>query len=104
MLCLIPYNEGELHSKFEGKDVECAIITDGMDCDYIIIGKILFDGGDLRWGDTLDDFVEIATSEENLKSIKDAALAYLEANIEHDTLVAEMKNGEWKMMVFVHYS
>jgi hypothetical protein len=89
---------------FEGKDVECAIIIDGMSGDYMVVGKILFDGGDLRWGDTLDDFVEIDTSEESLKSIKDAALVYLEANIEHDSLIAEMKNGEWKLMVFAHYS
>jgi len=75
------------------------IIMDSMGGKYFIIGKTLFDSGDLRWGDVKDVFVEISIND--LEKIRE------EYSEKFSEVLPEFKNlleGEWKLMTFVHYS
>lgn len=75
------------------------IIADGMGAEYMIIGKILFDSGDLRWGDIIDTFVEINI--EHLPAMKELAT---EQFMNHFPSYGYMLDNEWKLMTLVHYS
>ena len=75
------------------------VIADGMGGDYTIIGKILFDSGDLRYNDILDTFVEINPSHLKMYKVK-ATNAFNELFPD----LTHMTEGEWKLMTLVHYS
>lgn len=86
------YDEVQNHPDFD-------VIADGMGGSYIIIGKVLFDSGDLRYNDIEDAYVEIDTTW--LKSYKvKSKKAFLEMFPEYE----DYMNLEWKLMTFVHYS
>lgn len=86
------YDEIEAH-----EDVD--VIMDGMSGSYMIVGKILFDSGDLRWNDIEDTFVEINPAHLKMYKVK--------ATNAFNTLFPEYKHmaeGEWKLMTLAHYS
>ena len=76
------------------------IILDGMGGDYAIFGEILFDSGDLRWGDMEDSYVEIdldKLDEIEANYRKDFAAKFPQ----HTHLI---NDKPFKLMTFVHYS
>lgn len=75
------------------------IISDGMSGEYMIIGKILFDSGDLRWGDVQDTFVEI-----NPAWLKSYKVQATEEFMNYFPSYGYMLDNEWKLMTLVHYS
>ena len=81
----------------ENPDVD--VITDGMCGKYTIIGKILFDSGDLRYNDIEDTYVEINPA--YLKMYKVKATNAFNALFPD---LAHMTEGEWKIMTFMHLS
>ncbi len=92
------YGEGDLYETVEENE-HLNIIMDGMGGDYMVIGKILFDSGDLRWSEIKDTFVEIdldalpelrESATQEMKNILPAFVHYLD--------------GDWKIMTFMHLS
>ena len=76
------------------------VIVDGMSGEYIIFGQILFDSGDLRWGEIEDAYVEIDLDilpELEAKYRKDFAAKFPQ----HTHLI---DGKPFKLMTFVHYS
>ena len=75
------------------------VIADGMGGQYTIIGKILFDSGDLRYNDIEDTFVEINPAHLKMYKVKATnAFNELLPDLKH------MTEGEWKLMTLVHYT
>lgn len=92
------YGEGDLYETVEETE-NLNIIMDGMSGDYMAIGKILFDSGDLRWSEIKDTFIEIDMS--NLTDIR------LNAVQEMQKLFPDFSHyldDEWKIMTFMHLS
>jgi hypothetical protein len=83
-----------------GEVFPVTVIQDGMGGTYTIIGKILFDSGDLRWGDTEDTFAEIHIS--SLYDYREKAIAAFKEKM--DSKWWPLLDGEWKLMTFAHYS
>lgn len=75
------------------------VIADGMGGNYTIIGKILFDSGDLRYNDIEDTFVEINPAHLKMYKVK-ATNAFKQLFPD----LAHLTEGEWKLMTLVHYS
>lgn len=92
------YGEGDLFNTIE----ECPdldIIMDGYGGSYMIIGKILFDSGDLRWSEVKDTFVEIELFE--LNEHRDRCT---EQFMNHLPGFGHYMDREWKLMTFMHLS
>ena len=79
---------------------ELDIVMDGMGGEYTIIGKILFDSGDLRWNEINDTFVEINPAWLKSYRVK-ATNAFREYFPDH---IALIETAPWKLMTLVHYS
>lgn len=90
--------ETDLYKTVEDHE-DLDIIMDGMGGDYMVIGKILFDSGDLRWSEIKDTFVEIDL--DALTELKESATQEMK-NILPDFV--HYLDGDWKIMTFVHYS
>jgi hypothetical protein len=78
---------------------EMALILDGMSGSYMIFGKILFDSGDLRWGDYDDTHADIDLT--MLGEYKDKCV---EQFMNYFPSFGHYMDHEWKLMTFVHYS
>jgi hypothetical protein len=89
----------EVYEKLEDND-DVAVIQDGMGGTYTIIGKILFDSGDLRWDDGGDTYAEIHISA--LYDYREKAIAAFRENM--NSKWWPLLDGEWKLMTFAHYS
>ena len=94
--------ETDLYEKFEKKG-DCAIIMDGMCGEYMVIGKILFDSGDLRWSEEEDTWMEIFPTPKVLKGYKELAIEIFKEHFPEEEF-AEMVTGTWKIITFAHYS
>lgn len=81
----------------ENPDVD--VIEDGMCGEYTIIGKILFDSGDLRYNNIEDTYVEIDPAHLKMYKVK-ATNAFKELFPD----LIHMTEGDWKLMTLVHYS
>ncbi len=81
----------------DNKDM--AIILDSMSGSYMIFGKILFDSGDLRWGDYKDAHTDIDLNK--LSEYKDMCV---EQFMNYFPTFGHYMDLEWKLMTFVHYS
>jgi hypothetical protein len=92
------YGEGDLYETVE-KNENLDIIMDGMGGDYMVIGKILFDSGDLRWSEIKDTFVEIDMS--NLTDIRLSAMQEMQKLFPD---FSHYLDGDWKIMTFMHLS
>jgi hypothetical protein len=81
----------------DNKDM--ALVLDGMSGSYMIFGKILFDSGDLRWGDYEDVHSDIDLNK--LSEYKDKCV---EQFMNYFPSFGSYMDHEWKLMTFVHYS
>lgn len=75
------------------------VLIDGMSGEYIILGKILYDSGDLRWGETEDSFVDI-----DLDTLPALESKYKQEFIAKFPEFASLVEQPFKLMTFVHYS
>lgn len=75
------------------------IILDSMGGDYTIIGKVLFDSGDLRWNDFKDSFVEIG-----LLDLSEHRYRCTEQFMNYLPSFGHYMDHEWKLMTFMHLS
>ena len=83
---------------YDDKDTP-TVISDNYSGEYVILGKILYDSGDLRWGESGDEFVEI-----DLASLPDIEKAYKTAFIAKFPQFASFLDAPFKIMSFAHYS
>lgn len=88
------------HIGAESKDAVVAVIADGMGCDYVMVGKILFDSGNLRWSEFEDTLETIDI--EKLPKYKEDAIAGFKNWM--PSQYHKWLEGEWKLYVFAHYS
>lgn len=92
------YGEGDLYDTIEAcPDLD--IIMDGMGGNYMVMGKVLFDSGDLRYNDIEDVFVEIELFE--LNEHRDRCI---EQFMNHLPGFGHYMDREWKLMTFMHLS
>ena len=75
------------------------IIIDGMSGSYIIFGEILFDSGNLRWGDMEDVFVEI-----DLAALPEIESKYKAEFIAKFPKWKDLVDKPFNLMTFAHYS
>ena len=80
-----------------GKGMPTAIV-DGMSGEYIIFGTILFDSGDLRYGDINDEYVEI-----DLNGLNAIKLKYQQEFLDKYPKWEHLVQKEFKLMTFAHY-
>jgi hypothetical protein len=83
---------------YNDSDTPC-VISDGYSGEYIVLGKILYDSGDLRWGETEDSFVEI-----DIDSLPDIEIDYKREFVAKFPEFASLLEQPFKLMTFVHYS
>jgi hypothetical protein len=92
------YGKGDLYETVEENE-QLDIIMDGMGGNYMVVGKILFDSGDLRWNKIKDTFVTV-----DLSKLTDIRLGAVQ---EMQRLLPEFSHyldGEWAIMTFMHLS
>lgn len=83
-------------------DRQIETIIDGMGGDYFVFGKILYDSGDFRYCDDMNDFKEIDCSLTALNSIK---TEYMEKfNRLYPEHIHLLEGKDWKMFNIIHYS
>ena len=75
------------------------VLSDGYRCEYIILGKILFDSGDQRGLEIKDSFVEI-----NMDSLPDIEANYRAEFVAKFPQFAYLVDKPFKIMTLVHYS
>ena len=95
------YGEGDKYEVVEAS-TDLDVIMDGMGGNYMVMGKILFDSGDLRWSKIKDTFVEVDIHDTGaLWDIRQAAMNEMKSllpGFDHYLV------GEWKIMTFMHLS
>lgn len=75
-------------------------VSDGMDGEYLLLGKILFDSGDLRWGDVEDTWVNIP-----LDKLNEIDVEWREAFKETFPERADLIDGKSSILItFMHLS
>ena len=90
------YGEGDQYDVVEAS-TDLDVIMDGMGGNYMVMGKILFDSGDLRWSKIKDTFVEV-----DMSKLTDIRLGAVQ---EMNKLLPDFSHyldGEWKIMTFMH--
>lgn len=92
------YGEDDLYETVE-ENGQLDIIMDSMGGGYMVIGKILFDSGDLRWSEIKDTFITV-----DMSKLTDIRLGAVQ---EMQRLLPEFSHyldGEWAIMTFMHLS
>jgi len=79
----------------QGEDI---VIFDGMNCDYMVLGHILFDGGNIRHGDLNETFLE-----QDLNELAVIEQAYRDRFIKHFPDFAHFLNKPFKILTFTHF-
>ena len=92
------YGDGDKYDLVEASD-DLDVIMDGMGGNYMVIGKILFDSGDLRWSKIKDTFVEV-----DMAKLTDIRLGAVQEMNKILPNFAHYLDGEWKIMTFMHLS
>ena len=92
------YYDGHLYDHKD--DLQFDVILDAMEAEFTIIGKILFDSGDLRWNEFKDQYVEIDI--ENLPKIKEEIVARFKDIV--DPKYHSLVENEFKLITFTFYS
>lgn len=92
------YGEGDKYEVVEAS-TDLDIIMDGYGGNYMVMGKILFDSGDLRWNEFKDTFVEI-----DMSKLTDIRLGAVQEMNQLLPDFAHYLNGDWKIMTFMHLS
>lgn len=91
--------EGDYVDAYDDEDLP-TIIIDGMSGKYVILGKILFDSGDLRFGELEESYVEI-----DLNELDSVEMKYKQSFIKKFPNYSHLVNEQrFKLMTFVHYS
>lgn len=78
---------------------ELCIIPDGMGGNYIVLGVLLYDSGDFRYGEDGDDFKEIDVSDLAQKEIE-----YKEKFLKEFPNFPSLIEDPFKILVFKHYA
>jgi hypothetical protein len=95
----ILYDGDELINQInDSPDID--IIADFMAAEYFVVGKLLFKGGDMRWGDIDDTWTE--TEYNALPEIKEKALSEFKRILPKFAHFVEEQ--EWKIITFMHLS
>ena len=89
----------EAYEDAYGDDDTPNVIIDSMSGEYIIFGEILYDSGNLRWGEMEDVFVEI-----DLYKLPAIETAYKKAFVAKFPQFASLVEAPFKLMTFAHYS
>ena len=75
------------------------VLLESMCGEYMIFGNILYDSGNLRWGDMKDSFVEI-----DIHKLGEKELEYRKQFIAKFPEFEKFMYEPFKLMTFVHYS
>lgn len=99
--------EEELYDKYKErkhfpKEAQIDSVIDSMCGSFMAFGKILYDSGDFRWCDEMNNFQELDVSDENLKKIKSEYKAKFEEL--YPNFIHLIKDKEWKVLNLIHYS
>jgi len=89
----------EAYDNVYNDDDTPTVLIDSMSGEYAVLGTILFDSGDQRYGEVEDVFVEIDM--DNLPAIE---LSYKNLFITKFPQFASLMDTPFKLMTFVHYS
>ena len=92
------FNENAYDDAYNDDDTP-NVILDSMSGEYVIFGEILYDSGNLRWGDMEDVFVEI-----DLYKLPAIETAYKKAFVAKFPEFASLVEAPFKLMTFAHYS
>lgn len=89
----------EAHNEVYRDDDTPFVLFDAMSAEYMILGTVLYDSGNLRWGDLNNSVVEI-----DIQKLGELELQYRKQFIakfpQFESLVIE----PFKLMTLVHYS
>jgi hypothetical protein len=95
-----PEDENFTEALYEKSSTKFDYILDGMSGDYFLLGKILFDSGDLRWSDIEDTWVNIP-----LDKLDDYDKIWREGFQEDFPEYAQLIEGQVsKLITLAHYS
>ena len=75
------------------------VLLESMCGEYMIFGNVLYDSGNLRWGDMKDTFVEI-----DIQKLGELELKYRKEFIAKFPEFEKFMHEPFKLMTFVHYS
>lgn len=75
------------------------VLLESMCGEYMIFGNILYDSGDLRWGEITDSFVEI-----DIEKLAEYELKYKKEFIAKFPQFEKFMYEPFNLMTFVHYS
>jgi len=93
------YDEFGYNNPFPA-DRQVDVLIDGMGGNYIILGKVLYDSGDFRYCDSMNDYQVL-----DIYSLNDYKQRYIEQfsklYVNHMHLV---EGKEWKLFNLIHYS
>lgn len=81
-------------------DRQIDLLFDCMGATYIVFGYELYDSGDFRWNDDMNDFKELDIS--NLEQMKADYIEKFNRLYPAHTHLLEGK--EWKLMNLIHYT
>ena len=80
-------------------DRQIEVLIDGMSGEYFIFGKILYDSGDFRYCDDMNDYQELNLNEfEQIKQDYILNFNRLYPNFSH-----LIQDKEWKLLNLIHY-
>jgi hypothetical protein len=75
------------------------VLLESICGEYMIFGNVLYDSGNLRWGDMEDTFVEI-----DIQKLGELELKYRKEFIAKFPEFEKFMYEPFKLMTFVHYS
>ncbi len=76
------------------------VVQDGMAGEYIVVGKILFNSGDMRWSEIKDTFVRIDM--DGLEDMKVQVMMELLELMPKNSY--KLATANWQIMTFLHLS
>lgn len=89
----------EAYDEVYDDDDTPTVILESMCGEYLILGDILYDSGNLRWGDMKDAFVEIDT-----EKLPELEAKYKQEFIAKFPEFKELVAKPFKLMTFMHLS
>ena len=98
----LQWNEAfsEVYNDAYGEEDLPTVIMDGYAAEYIVLGSVLFDSGDMRWGfEDGDTFEEI-----KLEDLKDIEKEYKEKFVTRFPEFKHLLDESFSIISFVHYS
>lgn len=93
------FMEVEMERTYDDPDAP-RVIADGMGGDYMVMGEVLFDSGDFRWGMENGDWLGYI----DLASLPEIEQAYRERWARYYPDHLEMINQPFRLFAFTHLS